>query len=77
MCGQRILNNIRSVLNVFEDGEEVDISDIGNAMEKKNGRIRWSNCEIAGAMPKLSDIFIPTGDKNKYNLKTYTVRHNI
>ena len=77
MCGSRLLNNIRSIVGSFKDGQEVDIADIGFAMEKKDGRIRWSRCEIAGAMPKLSDVFIPTGEKNQWNLKTYIVKQNL
>ena len=77
MSGKRIINNIRKVLKEFDDGDVVDIADIGSAMERTDGRIRWSRCEIAGAMTKLTDIFEPTGEKNKWNLKTYTVHHNV
>ena len=77
MTGQRILNNIRKTIGDFEEGEVVDVTDIGNAMKIRDGRIRWSRCEIAGAMPKLADVFIPTGEKNGCNLKTYVVKHNI
>lgn len=77
MTGQRILNNIRKTLTDFDEGEIVDIADIGSAMERMDGKIRWSRCEIAGAMAKLADIFIPTGEKNRWNLKTYVVKHNI
>ena len=77
MCGQRIIRSIRNIVSVFKDGQEVDIADIGFAMEKRDGRIRWSRCEIAGAMPKVSDVFIPTGEKTQCNLKTYIVKHNL
>lgn len=77
MTGQRILNNIRDIANTFEDGQEVDVLDISNAMYKKVGKIRWSTCEIAGCMRKLNDLFIPTGDKNHLSLNTYIVKHNL
>ena len=77
MSGQRIINNIKKVLTEFDEGDEVDIADIGSAMERKDGKIRWSRCEIAGAMSKLTEFFVPTGEKNKWNLKTYIVHHNV
>lgn len=77
MSGKRIINNIRKTLKEFDDGDIVDITDIGCAMKRLDGKIRWSRCEIAGAMTKVTDIFIPTGEKNGLNLKTYTVHHNV
>ena len=77
MSGQRILNNIKKTLKIFDDGDVVDVMDIGSAMKKLDGRVRWSRCEIAGAMTKLTDCFIPTGEKNGCNLKTYIVKHNV
>lgn len=74
MCAQRIVNNILKTVPEFDDGDIVDIADISVVMKRLDGRIRWSKCEIAGAMPKLKDIFEPTGEKNKWNLNTYTVR---
>lgn len=77
MSNQRIVNNIKKTLNDFEDGDVVDVMDIGRAMKYLYGKVRWSRCEIAGAMTKLRENFVPTGEKNEYNLNTYVVRHNV
>ena len=77
MSKQRIVNNIKKTLKIFDDGDVVDVVDIGSAMKNIDGRVRWSRCEIAGAMAKLADTFVPTGEKNECNLKTCVVRHNI
>ena len=37
------------------------------------GKTRWSSNEIAGAMPKLRELYVPTGEKNEFDLNTYIV----
>lgn len=60
-------------LNDFEPQEIVDIRDISNALKRRTKRICWSSNEIAGVMPRLSSLYIPTGEKNIYGLNTFII----
>lgn len=57
----------------FPNGRVIDIMDLNCELKKRVGKTRWSSNEIAGAMPKLRDLFVPTGVKNEYDLNTYIV----
>lgn len=57
----------------FANGKVIDIMDLNCELRKRTGKTRWSSNEIAGAMPKLRELYIPTGMKNEFDLNTYVV----
>jgi hypothetical protein len=74
MGSVRLINHLMNIaFEDFHDGDEVDIIDLSNKLYKRTGKVRWSSNEIAGAMPKVRDIYVPTGCKNKHDLNTYIV----
>ena len=57
----------------FQNGREIDILDLNCELRKRLGKTRSSSNEIAGAMPKLRELYVPTGEKNEFDLNTYIV----
>ena len=57
----------------FQNGREIDILDLNCELRKRLGKTRWSSNEIAGAMPKRGELYVPTGEKNESDLNTYIV----
>ena len=74
MVSQRLIKYLRKIAeDSFKEGQEVDTRDINAALKNMLGKYRWSSNEIAGALPRVSDTYIPTGEKNIYGLYTYIV----
>lgn len=67
----RIVHQLTVATAELPPDTEVDICDLQKLLYKKYGKISWSGNEISGAMPKLKDIFSPTGNVNRNGLKTY------
>ena len=74
MASDRLIKYLRIIaINDFKQDEIVDIKDISRMLKRYTRKICWSSNEIAGAMPKVSSLYVPTGEKNIYGLNTFII----
>lgn len=68
---------IRLLIQIADESfipmQVVDVVEINAKLYLKLGKRYWSSSEIAGAMPRVSHIYKPTGEKNIYGLNTFVV----